>query len=137
MLPLRLVIDTNVVVSAALKPEAQQRTSLALALTKPAHFYVSCPILEEYGDVLSRQELGIRKGMRQLLQLIKNHSHLVKPSRRLEAGDPDDNIFLECADAASGLSHCRQSETPSEILEETKVITTREFPSLVAPHLIK
>ena len=64
MLPLRLVIDTNVLVSAALKPEGLQRTTLVLALTKPAHFYVSRPILEEYADVLSRQELGIRKGMR-------------------------------------------------------------------------
>jgi len=67
MLPLRLVIDTNVVVSAALKPEGLQRTTLLLAITKPARFYVSRPILEEYADVLSRPELGIRKGSPQKL----------------------------------------------------------------------
>jgi predicted nucleic acid-binding protein len=39
MLPLRLVIDTNVLVSAALKPEGLQRTALVLAVTKPARFY--------------------------------------------------------------------------------------------------
>jgi putative PIN family toxin of toxin-antitoxin system len=102
MLPLRLVIDTNVLVSAALKPEGLQRTTLLLAITKPARFYVSRPILEEYADVLSRPELAIRKGARQqLLQLIRNNSHIVTPSRRLEvASDPDDNVFLECADAA-------------------------------------
>jgi hypothetical protein len=39
----------------------------------PARFYLSHPILEEYADVLSRQELGIRKAVRQqLLQLIRN-----------------------------------------------------------------
>ena len=80
MLPLRLVIDTNVLVSAALKPEGLQRTALVLAVTKPARFYVSHPILEEYADVLSRPELDIRKGIRQqLLQLVKNHSYIVTP----------------------------------------------------------
>jgi predicted nucleic acid-binding protein len=38
---------------------------------------------------------------RQLLQLIHNRSNVAVPSRRLEvASDPDDNSFLECADAA-------------------------------------
>jgi uncharacterized protein len=102
MLALRLVIDTNVLVSAALKPDGLQRTVFLLAITKPARFYVSRPILEEYADVLSRPELGIRKGLRQqLLQLIRNHSHVVVPSRRLEVtSDPDDNLFVECADVA-------------------------------------
>lgn len=53
MLPLRLVIDTNVVISAALKPEGLQRTTFLLAITKPARLYVSQPILDEYADVLS------------------------------------------------------------------------------------
>ena len=63
MLPLRLVIDTNVLVSAALKPEGLQRTALILAVTKPALFYASHPVLKEYADVLSRPELAIRKGI--------------------------------------------------------------------------
>jgi uncharacterized protein len=140
MLPLRLVIDTNVLVSAALKPESLQRTTLLLAITKPARFYVSHPILEEYADVLSRQELGIRKGVRQqLLQLIKNHSHIVTPSRRLEvSSDPDDNMFLECADSARAdyLITGNQKHFP-RFWKKTKIITTREFISLSAPHLIK
>ena len=72
MLPLRLVIDTNVLVSAAIKPAGLQRTVLRLGITKPARLYVSRPILEEYSEVLSRPELRIRKGLRQqLLQFIK------------------------------------------------------------------
>jgi uncharacterized protein len=140
MLPLRLVIDTNVLVSAALKPEGLQRTALVLAVTKPARFYVSRPILEEYADVLSRPELDIRKGVRQqLLQLVRNHSYIVRPSRRLEvAGDPDDNMFLECADTARAdyLITGNQRHFP-RFWKRTKIITTREFVSLSAPHLIK
>jgi uncharacterized protein len=140
MLPLRLVIDTNVLVSAAIKPAGLQRTVLLLAMAKPARFYVSAPILEEYRDVLGRPELRIRKGLRsQLLQLIRNRSHLVAPARRLEiTRDPDDNIFLECADAARAdyLVTGNQKHFP-KFWKTTKVITPREFISLVAPHLIK
>ena len=35
MIPLRLVIDTNILVSAAIKPDGLQRTVLLLATTKP------------------------------------------------------------------------------------------------------
>jgi putative PIN family toxin of toxin-antitoxin system len=140
MLPLRLVIDTNVLISAALKPEGLERTALILAVTKPALFYVSHPILKEYADVLSRPELAIRKGIRQqLLQLVKNHSHIVKPSRRLEVcTDRDDNVFIECADAARAdyLITGNQKHFP-RFWKKTKIITTREFMSLAAPHLIK
>src|SRR5271166_5974173 len=102
MLPLRLVIDTNVVISAAIKPSGLQRTVLLLAMTRPARWYVSRAILTEYREVLARPELKIRKGLRQqLLQLIGNSSHKVAPKRRLEVTqDSDDNMFLECADAA-------------------------------------
>ena len=139
MLPLRLVLDTNVIVSAALKPDSLQRTVFLLATTKPARLYVSKPILEEYADVLARPELGIRKGLRlQLLQHIKNHSHLVSPSRRLEVtSDPDDNIFMECADAARAdylVTGNRRHFPP--FWKATKVITAREFTGLAAPHLL-
>jgi uncharacterized protein len=140
MLALRLVIDTNVLVSAALKPDGLQRTIFLLAITKPARLYVSRPILEEYADVLSRPELGIRKGLRQqLLQLIKNHSHVVVPSRRLEVtSDPDDNMFIECADAARAdyLITGNQKHFPP-FWKSTKIITAREFIGLAAPHLIR
>lgn len=134
MLPLRLVIDTNVLVSAALKPASLQRTTFLLAITKPARLYVSQPILDEYAEVLARPELRIRKGLRlQLLQLIKNHSHLVAPSHTLEiTSDPDDNIFLECADTARAdyLITGNQRYFP-------KIISCRDFVGLTAPHLIQ
>jgi putative PIN family toxin of toxin-antitoxin system len=140
MFPLRLVIDTNVLVSAAIKPAGLQRTVFLIAISKPARLYVSRPILLEYAEVLARPELRIRKGLRlQLLQLIKNHSHTVSPDRRLEVTtDPADNIFLECADAARAdyLVTGNQKHFP-KFWKNTKVVTSREFVSLAAPHLVK
>jgi putative PIN family toxin of toxin-antitoxin system len=102
MLSLRLVVDANVMVSVALKPAGLPRTVLLVTITKPARLYVSRDILQEYREVLSRTELGIRNGLlQQLMELIKRHSHMVGSARRLQvARDADDNIFLECADAA-------------------------------------
>ncbi len=140
MLPLRLVIDTNVLVSAAIKPAGLQRTVFLIAISKPARLYVSRPILLEYAEVLGRPELGIRKGLRlQLLQLIKNHAHTVAPDRRFEVTtDPADNMFLECADAARAdyLVTGNQKHFP-KFWKNTKVVTSREFVSLAAPHLVK
>jgi uncharacterized protein len=134
------VIDTNVLISAAIKPAGLQRTVLLLAITKPARLYVSRSILEEYGEVLARPELKIRKGLRQqFLQLIKSHSYIVAPTQQLEVtGDPDDNMFLECADAAKAdyLVTGNQKHFP-RFWKKTKVITPREFISLAAPHLIQ
>jgi putative PIN family toxin of toxin-antitoxin system len=139
MIPLRLVIDTNIVVSAALQPEGPQRTVLLLAMTKPARLYVSDAILTEYREVLSRPELQIRKGLRQqLLQLIRSHSNTVVPRHRLDVTkDPDDDKFLECADVARAdyLVTGNQHHFP-RFWKKTKVITSRELISIVAPHLV-
>jgi uncharacterized protein len=139
MLPLRLVLDTNIVVSAALKPLGLQRTVFLLALTKPARLYLSAPILAEYRAVLSRAELRIRKGLRQqLLQLLQNRGHFVVPSGSLRVTpDPADNIFLECADAARAdyLVTGNQRHFP-KFWKKTKIITSRELIGIVGPHLL-
>jgi uncharacterized protein len=139
MLPLRLVIDTNMLVSAAIKPAGLPPIVLLLAMTKPARWYVSRAIFEQYREVLARPELDIRKGpRRQPLQIMKNRSYFVAPTRRLEVTkDRDDNVFLECADAAGAdyLITGNPKHFP-KFWKKTKVITPREFISLVAPHLI-
>jgi putative PIN family toxin of toxin-antitoxin system len=139
MIPLRLVIDTNVVVSAALKPEGLQRTVLLLAMTKSVRWYVSEAIVAEYALVLARPELKIRRSSRQqLLQLTKNHARVVVPSRMAQiTSDPDDNIFVECADAAHAdyLVTGNQRHFP-KFWKNTKIISSTEFLSVIAPHLI-
>jgi putative PIN family toxin of toxin-antitoxin system len=138
MLPLRVVVDTNVLISAALRPYGLQRTVLLLALTKPARMYVTSEILTEYRSVLARPRLRITKGrQQQLLHLVKKRTQVVRPSYKLEvASDPKDNKFLECADAARAdyLIIGNQRHFP-RFWKNTKIITPREFISLVAPHL--
>jgi len=139
MLPLRLVLDTNIIVSAAIKPDGLQRTVLLLAMTRPARLYVSAAMLSGHKIVLSRQEFKIRKGLRQqLLRRIQDSSHRISYSRQLHVTtDPDDNIFLESADAARAdyLVTGNQRHFP-KFWKQTKIVTSREFITLIAPHLV-
>jgi putative PIN family toxin of toxin-antitoxin system len=140
MIALRLVLDTNIVVSAALKPDGLQRTVWVIAMTRPAQLYVTKNVLAEYRDVLARPEFEISKGHRlQVFQMLKNRARIVKPARALRvAKDPDDDMFLECAEAARAdyLITGNPRHFP-KFWRNTKVITSREFISIVAPHFIR
>ena len=95
--------------------------------------------MAEYREVLARPKLNIRKGLQQqMLQLIRSHSHAVRPARQLQVTpDPEDNKFLECADAArADYLVTGNSRHFPKFWKKTKVITSREFISVVAPHLI-
>jgi len=82
--------------------------------------------------------LNIRKSLRlQFIQLIKNHTYSVTPSRLPQlTSDPDDNIFLECADAARAdyLVTGNRRHFP-RFWKKTKIIDSREFLDIVAPHM--
>ena len=139
MLPLRLVLDTNVVISAALRPEGLQRTVFLLAISRPAKLYVSEAILAEYRMVLARPELRIRRGLQmEFLDLLENRARMVSPARLVRASsDPEDDKFLECADEARAdyLVTGNLRHFP-KFWKATKVVSAREFVSLAAPHLI-
>lgn len=139
MIPLRLLLETNVVLAAALNPEGLSRSVLLLATAKPAQLYLSAAILAEYSSVLRRRELGIRRGLQlQLLNLIEDRGRLVSPSRTVRAAsDPADDIFLECADEARAdyliTGNVRHSP---KFWKATKIVTAWEFIQLIGPHLI-
>lgn len=139
MISLRLVLDTNIVVSAAIKPEGLQRSVVLLALAKSVHWFVSDAILTEYALVLARPELRVRRSLqRQLIQLIRNRARIVAPSLlSVITIDPADNIFVECADAARAdyLITDNPRHFP-QYWKSTKVVTSREFLEIVGPHLV-
>lgn len=138
MPPLRLVLDTNVLVSAALKHSSLPHAIFVLALSKSIRLYVSQSIVDEYEIVLAREELGIRRGEQlQMLQLIKNRAHQVNPSRQVKAcRDPDDDKFLECSEEAKAdyLITGNLKHFP-RFWKQTKIVTSRDFLNLIGPEL--
>ena len=84
MLPLKLVLDTNVVVSALLKPRGLERAVLDLALTSPAQLFVSPEILAEYRATLAKPKLKLDSDhTASVLRLIRSRSQLVTPPYHL------------------------------------------------------
>jgi predicted nucleic acid-binding protein len=70
--------------------------------------------------------------------LIRKRAHLIDAVRTVQITyDPEDNIFIECADAArvDYLVTGNVRHFP-RFWKNTKIVTSREFPSLVAPHLV-
>ena len=99
---IRVVLDTNIIVSAYLNQDGLPFFVLKLALAGTIQMYASKEILAEYQELLHRKSFPLdRRRATLLLHKIRAASTMVKPAGRLsETSDPDDNIFLECAQAA-------------------------------------
>ena len=138
MLPLRLVLDTSVVVSRALNPHGLEHAAVVFAVTPSARLFISPPVLGEYRRVLSRPELKLLpSGVSELLKLIESCPRALAPFRTLTAcPDPDSNTFLECAEKARAdyLITGNKRHFP-RFWKNTKAISSREFMEVAAPHL--
>jgi uncharacterized protein len=137
MIAFRLVLDTNVIVSAALQPEGHERTVLLIALKRPAALYASCEILSEYFEVLGRRKFRISRGERhRIFQLVKNGARLIEARAKVRvSSDATDDKFLECAEAAradylvtGNLKHFPR------YWRNTKIVTSRELLEIISPH---
>lgn len=97
---MRVVLDTNVVVSALLLSDSVPRQAFDKALD-PGEIIISTPVLLELAEVLSRDKLNKylteQERMRFLVALLKE-SELVRITEQIsDCRDPNDNKFLELA----------------------------------------
>jgi uncharacterized protein len=99
---IRVVLDTNVIVSAYLNQDGLPFFILKLALAGVVRLCASETVLAEYQELLHRKSCPLdRRRARLLLEKIRATSQIVRPGGSLAVtSDPDDNIFLECAEAA-------------------------------------
>ncbi len=136
---IRVVIDTNVVVSANLIDEGLPASILDLAANKKILMVVSVPVLAEYEKVLSRPRLKLDPiKVKNSLTVIRSTSKLVKPKRMVKKSpDESDNRFYECAEAgkANFLITGNTKDFP-ESYKGTRIVTPREFIELIGPMLI-
>src|SRR5579863_5304749 len=99
---MRVVLDTNVVVSALLVPLGTQAAVLLLCLRGEVAFYVSPPVLGEYEEVLRRPRFKLQpRQIDATLAVIRKVGRLIEPSQTLSISiHESDNRFLECVEAA-------------------------------------
>ncbi len=132
---LRVVYDTNVIVSAALKPGSLPASLVSLAMTRRVRLFVSLAILDEYAAVLRRPKFRLDPiRIDAFLRDLHKAAVTVRPSERVrEAPDEADNRFLECALAAQAdyLVTGNKKHFPRPAFERTKVVSPAEFALLV------
>lgn len=125
---IRIVLDTNIIVSALLQPLGPPAQVFLLALGRSMQLCVSGSIYAEYKEVLRRPRFQRNDDViAATLQAIRDRGFWVRPAERVQAcADPDDDIFLECAQAAQAhylvtgnLKHFPTSWTG------TKIVTAR------------
>ena len=100
---IRVVLDTNVIVSAVLSPAGSEAYVVKLALAREVQVFVTPAVLAEYEEVLRRgkfKHLGPNV-INILLTGIQSVAIWVIPTKTL-AISPDENYnrFLECAEAS-------------------------------------
>ncbi len=138
---LKVVIDTNVLVSALLKADSVPALILSLILEGEIVLCLSEAIALEYGDVLEREKFKKldRQKVNTLLSRLKSQALCVQPTIRLQAakGDPEDNKFLECAEEAEADFFITGNikHFPPGRFKETIILSPAQFLSVIAKML--
>ena len=100
---MKVVFDTNVLVSALVFPGGRGEEALLRILEERDQLYLSRAILDELLSVLARKFARDAEELSRAAVLLGEISTLVKPARRVKAlPDDPDNRILECAAAARG-----------------------------------
>jgi putative PIN family toxin of toxin-antitoxin system len=105
---IRVVVDTNVVVSGVLVDEGLPASILDLAANKSILMVISADVLAEYEAVLGRPRFKIAPSrIRQVLSIIRKTSLLVKPTRILSISVM--NPIIGFTNAPKPARHCISS----------------------------
>ncbi len=128
---LRIVLDTNVVVSAALRPDGLEGHLIELIAARVLLLYISPDLLSEYQEVFQRPKFSKLNAeqVARLLALLGDEATVVSPKDRLSVSpDDSDNRFLECAETAEAdfLITGNKKHFPKR-WRTTQVVNAREF----------
>jgi uncharacterized protein len=138
MRTIRVVLDTNVVVSAHLNSEGYERSVLDLALSGKLRMFVSEAMLREYESVLRRAKFRLKPSdISRSLRLLRAAARVVAPYGQINvARDPGDNRFLECAEAAKAdyLVTGNKRHFPKQ-WRQTLIVNAREFLEWTIPEM--
>jgi uncharacterized protein len=128
----RIVLDTNVIVSAMLIGGSAPDEVLQTVLRGDATILVDSRILAEYDDVTARPRFGFDPAERRvLLETIDAIAvHVVAPHLRLALSDADDLKFVEVAvagDADALVTGNRRHFSPRTGKVRVRVVSPRQF----------
>jgi len=126
----RVVLDTNVLISACLKPDGLEAEMVRMAVDGTILACITEEVLNEYREVLLRDKFqGVRGRAEAILGDLERRALVVVSGVRVAAAkDEDDNRLLECAEAARAeyLVTGNLRDYPDE-WAGTRVVNARSF----------
>lgn len=127
---IKAVLDTNVIVSAAIKPVSIPAFVVSAGVAQKFLICYSDEIIDEYKEMLARGKFLLpKKAVEALIMDIEQAGEKFMPKKKLSiCSDPEDNKFLECAEKAGAhylvTGNKRHFPTSYGV---TKVVTPRQF----------
>jgi len=126
----RVVFDTNILVSALVFPGGQGEAALRRIIEEIDQLVLSRPILDELLDVLGRKFARDAEELAHVAVFLSELAVMVAPKRRLHVvKDEPDNRILECAIAG----HAKAIVTGDKALltlkryEDVRILALREY----------
>ncbi len=131
-----VILDTNILVSALLTSQGlSARVFLRTLQDQDMRLCVSAEVFSEYEEVLHRTKFNFTvSAIAAMLDGFREKGFWVKPTKRLSVcDDPDDDIFLECAEAAAAdyLVTGNRRHFPAAGWGRLNIVTAREFLALL------
>jgi uncharacterized protein len=128
---IRVVLDTNILISALLTPQGPPTQVFLMTILQPdTQLCVSGDIYAEYEEVIRRPRLHRSDSeIEAALRAVRENGLWVIPRDKVRAcSDPDDDIFLECAQAASAhyIVTGNAKHFPAT-WGSTRIVTARQF----------
>ena len=128
---MKVVIDTNILVSAALKNKVPEEAILCVAFNLDYTWLVSTEIIEEYQSVLNRKKLNINPDRcKRFQQYVQDLTTLIVVNNTIEfERDRKDAKFLACATAGKAdlLITGDKDFSEAQTLVATKIILVSQF----------
>lgn len=137
---LRVILDTNIIISALLKPKGKQATILRMAKKGLFQIQMSSPIFEEIKRVFGYPKIwkkifSPKERLDQTIAALVRVSEWIEPEEKFHIikNDTSDNKYLECA-AEGGADYIVSGDEDLLSLgnfQHTKIVSTRTFLEII------
>ena len=128
---IRVVIDTNVLVSGLLTPGGNEGLFVQAVADEWIRACISNAIMDEYALVLSRPKFGFPTAdVEAVLAMLRNKGELLHPAAASATSpDPTDTKFLHCALAAQAdfLVTGNRRHFPQGVYGRTQIVSARQL----------
>ncbi|MBL7980069.1 MAG: putative toxin-antitoxin system toxin component, PIN family [Bacteroidetes Order II. Incertae sedis bacterium] len=136
----KLILDTNVIVSALISSSIPSKILYELVLTEKVEICLSEEVLSEYVEVLNREKFSKFANFKTKAEVVLNRLQEIatfyQTDRKIEVlTDTSDNKFLELAavSAADYLTTGNTLDFTMTEFEYTRILTPREYWDNYAP----